>query len=149
MSTFAQKALLHVSSTQAKLSILEGREGVRLQAIATRLRSAYGITSEQIEDYYDAFIMFPLDSNQRISPMSILKFYSKAEVELSEENCLIALREFCGIQNTESLDFETYVMSMEKWMKKVFYIYSSVGSFLFGFEGDPSQRSIENGIQAL
>ena len=121
MSAFAQKAIQHVSGSRSKLSILDGREGVRLKAIATRLQLAYGLSAEKIDDYYDAFTMFPLDSSQRISPSSMFKFYADADVELSEENCLNAMRAFTNIQNIESLDFETYVVSMERWMKKVHY----------------------------
>ena len=110
---------MHVSGTRARQSVVDGREGVRLKAIAVRLQLAYALTNEQIDDYYDAFIMFPLDSNQRISSQSVFKFYENADVELSEENCLTAIRAFTGIQNIEGLDFEQYVVAMEKWMKKV------------------------------
>jgi hypothetical protein len=118
MSSFTSKALGHVIG-QVATTIVDGREGLTLKLIATRLQLSLRLTAEQIDDYYDAFIMFPLDNNQRISVSSLQEFYSKSDIDLSSDDCLKAMRSFVGIENIVSIDFESFVHSMERWEKRV------------------------------
>mmetsp|Transcript_15916 Transcript_15916/g.23980 ORF Transcript_15916/g.23980 Transcript_15916/m.23980 type:complete len:176 (+) Transcript_15916:118-645(+) len=117
LSKFTEKAIDHVSS-QTAVSILDGREGQALKIVATRLQMALKLTNEQLDDYYDAFVMFPLDDNHRISVSSLQKFYTEADIDLSEEDCLRAIGSLSGINGLVSLDFEAFVLSMERWIKK-------------------------------
>jgi Ca2+-binding EF-hand superfamily protein len=113
MSKFAQKASL------ANLTVLEGRAGDELKQIAERLLVSLSITGEQVEDYFDAFNMFTLDRNKCVTLDALKSFYGNAGLDLSEEDCENAIRAFTGNDLTFSLDFETYVINMERWQKKV------------------------------
>lgn len=125
MSNFARKAIVHISG-QNTTTLIDGREGNELKLIAKRLKSTLNLTNEQIDDYYDTFIMYPLDNNNQLTISSIQLFYSNSDIELTYEDALKSLQAFTGERNIHSIDFETFVVNMEKWIKKVFYFIDSI-----------------------
>jgi Ca2+-binding EF-hand superfamily protein len=127
-SQFTKKAMVHVSGAQTVATLCDGREGNELKFIARRLQTTLNLTPEQIDDYYDAFQMFPLDSNQRISASSIQIFYENSDINLSQNDAMNALSAFLGTSRGNhslqgnSIDFELFVINLEKWMKKVLFV---------------------------
>jgi Ca2+-binding EF-hand superfamily protein len=118
MSQFTRKAMVHVSG-QSVTTLLDGREGNELRDLAQRLKSTLNLTAEQIDDYYDAFLMFPRDSSNKISVSSIQIFYENSDIKLEYEDGAKALHAFTGSRNVNSIDFESFVVNLERWMKKV------------------------------
>lgn len=115
MSKFSDKA----AASSSNLTVLEGRGGEEMKNIAKRLLTSLSISAESIEDYYDAFTIFPLDRNKCVTMDALRIFYEKAGLELSEGDCEDAMKAFTGNDLTFSLDFETYVINMERWARKV------------------------------
>jgi hypothetical protein len=110
--------MVHVSG-QSVTTLLDGREGNELKALAQRLKTTLNLTAEQIDDYYDAFLMFPRDSHNKISSSSIQIFYENSDINLEYEDGMKALHAFTSSRTVNSIDFESFVVNMEKWMKKV------------------------------
>ena len=122
MSKFSDKATINATN----LTILEGRGGEGMKKIAERLLLSLSISAEALEDYYDAFTIFPLDRNKCVSMDALKSFYDKAGLELSEEDCEDAMKAFTGNDLTFSLDFETYVINMERWARKVTLLFCAI-----------------------
>lgn len=123
MSNFTKKAINHLTG-QTIQTISEGREGNELKEISERLKLNLNLTSEQIDDYYNTFHIFPLDLNNCLTIKSIQMFYYNSDIELSYEDSLKALQIFTGSRNNDHIiDFETFVVNMEKWMKKVIFLF--------------------------
>ena len=120
MSKFSEKA----AATTTNMTVFDGRGGDELKKIANRLLKTLSLTPEQVEDYFDAFTMFPLDRNKCISADSIKSFYENAGLDLSMDDCAIAMKAFTGNDLTFSLGFEAYVINMERWAKKVLVFVS-------------------------
>ena len=124
MSKFSEKA----SASSVNITLLEGRAGAELKAVALRLIKTLSISAAKVEDYFDAFSIFPLDRQMRVTMDAMKTFYSAAGLELSEEDCRDAMKAFTGNELTFTLDFETYVINMERWARKVQCIFQSVTS---------------------
>lgn len=105
MSKFSDKAIINASN----LTVLEGRGGDGMKRIAQRLLVSLSISAETVEDYYDAFIIFPLDRNKCITMDSLKSFYDKAGLELSEEECEDAMRAFTGRNVLILINVVTYM----------------------------------------
>jgi hypothetical protein len=154
-SQFTKKAMVHVSGAQTVASLCDGREGNDLKIIAQRLQATLNLTPEQIDDYYDAFQMFPLDSNQRISASSIQIFYENSDINLTQNDAMNALNAFLGTTRGnhhslqgKSIDFELFVINLEKWMKKVTFDCILCSSSL-SLAGNSSPRGPEDGLHDL
>jgi Ca2+-binding EF-hand superfamily protein len=115
MSKFSDKATANTTN----VTVLEGRGGEELTVVARRLLLSLSITAEQVEDYYDAFTIFPLDRNKCVTMDAMKTFYKNAGLDLSDDDCENAIKAFTGNDLTFSLDFETYVINMERWARKV------------------------------
>ena len=124
MSKFSEKA----SASSVNITLLEGRAGAELKAVALRLIKTLSISAAKVEDYFDAFSIFPLDRQMRVTMDAMKTFYSAAGLELSEEDCRDAMKAFTGNELTFTLDFETYVINMERWARKVQCTIQSVTS---------------------
>jgi hypothetical protein len=124
MSKFSEKA----SASSVNITLLEGRAGAELKALALRLIKTLSISAAKVEDYFDAFSIFPLDKQMRVTMDAMKTFYSAAGLELSEEDCRDAMKAFTGNELTFTLDFETYVINMERWARKVQCTIQSVTS---------------------
>ena len=124
MSKFSEKA----SASSVNITLLEGRAGAELKSVALRLIKTLSISAAKVEDYFDAFSIFPLDRQMRVTMDAMKTFYSEAGLELSEEDCRDAMKAFTGNELTFTLDFETYVINMERWARKVQCIIQSVTS---------------------
>ena len=173
-SKFTKKAMVHVSGTQTIGSLCDGREGNELKIIAKRLQSTLNLTCEEIDDYYDAFQMFPLDSRHQISAASIQTFYENSDINLTHSDAMNALYAFLGggptmtaaatgttttvgrggnhhsLQGINSIDFELFVIHLEKWMKKVRLDPLTLSSLpTHSLVGNPSPRSPEDGLHHL
>lgn len=116
MSKFSEKA----ATNSANVTVLQGREGPELKVVAQRLLTTLSITTDKVDDYFEAFSIFPLDKNKRVTLAAIQSFYEAAGLDLSEDDCRNAMKAFTGNELTFSLDFETYVINMERWARKVF-----------------------------
>ena len=110
------------------ITLLEGRAGAELKSVALRLIKTLSVSAAKVEDYFDAFSIFPLDRQMRVTMDAMKTFYSAAGLELSEEDCRDAMKAFTGNELTFTLDFETYVINMERWARKVQCIIQSVTS---------------------
>jgi hypothetical protein len=64
----------------------------------------------------------------RVTMDAMKTFYSAAGLELSEEDCRDAMKAFTGNELTFTLDFEIYVINMERWARKVQCTIQSVTS---------------------
>lgn len=124
MSKFSEKA----SASSVNITLLEGRAGAELKSVALRLIKTLSVSAAKVEDYFDAFSIFPLDRQMRVTMDAMKTFYSAAGLELSEEDCRDAMKAFTGNELTFTLDFETYVINMERWARKVQCIIQSVTS---------------------
>ena len=124
MSKFSEKA----SASSVNITLLEGRAGAELKAVALRLIKTLSVSAAKVEDYFDAFSIFPLDRQMRVTMDAMKTFYSAAGLELSEEDCRDAMKAFTGNELTFTLDFETYVINMERWARKVQCTIQSVTS---------------------
>lgn len=124
MSKFSEKA----SASSVNITLLEGRAGAELKSVALRLIKTLSISAAKVEDYFDAFSIFPLDRQMRVTMDAMKTFYSAAGLELSEEDCRDAMKAFTGNELTFTLDFETYVINMERWARKVQCTIQSVTS---------------------
>ena len=119
MSNFTRKALNHLTG-QNLTPIINGREGNTLKLIAEKLKISLNLTITEIDDYYDTFLLFPLDQFNHLTINSIQLFYLNSDILLSYDDALKSLQAFTGIRNNISyIDFETFVVNMEKWSKKV------------------------------
>jgi hypothetical protein len=124
MSKFSEKA----SASSVNITLLEGRAGAELKSVALRLIKTLSISAAKVEDYFDAFSIFPLDRQMRVTMDAMKTFYSAAGLELSEEDCRDAMKAFTGNELTFTLDFEIYVINMERWARKVQCTIQSVTS---------------------
>ena len=124
MSQFSEQA----SASSVNITLLEGRAGAELKSVALRLIKTLSISAAKVEDYFDAFSIFPLDRQMRVTMDAMKTFYSAAGLELSEEDCRDAMKAFTGNELTFTLDFETYVINMERWARKVQCTIQSVTS---------------------
>lgn len=124
MSKFSEKA----SASSVNITLLEGRAGAELKSVALRLIKTLSISAAKVEDYFDAFSIFPLDKQMRVTMDAMKTFYSAAGLELSEEDCRDAMKAFTGNELTFTLDFEIYVINMERWARKVQCTIQSVTS---------------------
>lgn len=152
-SKFTQKALAHATG-QAMTTLLDGREGPELQIIAQRLHSSpYNLSSEEIDDYYDAYCIFPLDSSHHINATSLQIFYENSDITLEYQDAVNALHVFLGQRNLTSIDFEVFVVNMEKWKKKVpstlLFLFPHSCSLISTVIGSSLSRSIEDGVYDL
>mmetsp|Transcript_5575 Transcript_5575/g.9146 ORF Transcript_5575/g.9146 Transcript_5575/m.9146 type:complete len:167 (+) Transcript_5575:94-594(+) len=126
MPKFSEKA----NASTANPSLLDGREGEELKHITGRLMTTLSINAEKVEDYFNAFSIFPLDKKKCVTMNALKSFYERAGLDLSEEDCIDAMKAFTGNELTFTLDFETYVINMERWARKVVY---GMLTFIFRF----------------
>lgn len=115
MSKFVRKA----TTNSVNLTVLEGRAGDEMKSIAQHLLVSLSLSPEQLEDYFDAFAIFPLDERNCITMEAMKSFYESSGLELSDEDCRNAMRAFTGNESASLLNFESYVINMERWQKQV------------------------------
>ena len=99
--------------------ISDGREGVALKLIVARLKQQRQLSDEAIEEYYDCFRQFPVDSKLKVSAASITSFLStvssssSSASELSLDEAEKRLGLLTGSSSAKKfIDFEEFVDAM-------------------------------------
>mmetsp|Transcript_5576 Transcript_5576/g.9147 ORF Transcript_5576/g.9147 Transcript_5576/m.9147 type:complete len:181 (+) Transcript_5576:94-636(+) len=138
MPKFSEKA----NASTANPSLLDGREGEELKHITGRLMTTLSINAEKVEDYFNAFSIFPLDKKKCVTMNALKSFYERAGLDLSEEDCIDAMKAFTGNELTFTLDFETYVINMERWARKEIHTSGILHTAYDVFSGDGDDHRI-------
>jgi Ca2+-binding EF-hand superfamily protein len=105
-----RRVSLSFSIDDFEQAITDGREGSVLKQMSRKLKDHKELTNEKVELIFEAFKMFPLTRDNKLTIEGLQSYYSQVDIILTHEQCAKMLSLFIGAPVT-SVDFEEFALA--------------------------------------
>jgi hypothetical protein len=113
-----KRGSISFSLADVKGKLTEGREGPQLRQMSTLVRENKSLTDGKVELIYEAFQMFPLDAEGRLTAQALGDYYSTAGLVFTPADCEQMISLFLGAPAT-SIDFEQFALAYIRCEKTI------------------------------